>query len=106
MSGALIFTMGRSCKTISSAKNINSKDGSIYWSDASTVADIDNMLFELLGGPTGRLVKYDAKTKTNTVLISNLHFANGVQLSENEDFVLVTETVGARVMRLNKLWIL
>ncbi|OXA61030.1 Adipocyte plasma membrane-associated protein [Folsomia candida] len=75
------------------------KDGSVYWSDASTVADVQNTLFEFLGSGTGRLIKYDPKTKKNTVLISSMHFSNGVQLSENEDFVLVTETARARVLR-------
>ncbi len=75
------------------------KDGSIYWSDASTIADIDLMLIEFLGPGTGRLMKYDQKTKNNTILISGLHMANGIQLSQNEDFVLVTETAKARVMR-------
>ena len=49
--------------------------------------------------PTGRLVKFDPKTKKNTVLIDKIHFANGVQLSQNEDFVLVCETMKARVLR-------
>jgi len=75
------------------------KDGSIYWSDASTNADIGNLVIELLGHPSGRLVKYDPVTKSNTVLISGLHFGNGVQLSANEEFVLITETGRARVMR-------
>lgn len=58
------------------------------------------MLLELLGTPTGRLVKYDPKTKKNTVLLNGLHFANGVQLSKNEDFVLVADMMQSRIMRL------
>jgi len=34
------------------------------------------------------------------VLLSNLHFANGVQLSRYDDFVLVAETTRARIMKL------
>ena len=37
--------------------------------------------------------------KENTVLIDNLHFANGVALSEGQDFVLVAETGRSRVHR-------
>lgn len=45
------------------------------------------------------MVHYDAKTKKNTVLIDNLHFANGVILSKDEDFVLVVETFYSRIHR-------
>jgi len=74
-------------------------DGKIYWSDASTVATIQTMLLEFLGAPSGRLIQTDSKTGKSKVLLSNLHFSNGVQLSKDEDFVLVTETVRARVVR-------
>lgn len=45
------------------------------------------------------MIHYDPKTKTNKVLISGIHFANGVALSENEDFVIVAETVRSRLLR-------
>lgn len=44
-----------------------------------------------------RLIKYDPKTKKNTVLIRNLNFANGVELANDESFLLVVETVKYRV---------
>jgi len=75
------------------------KDGAIYWSDASTIADAPNLILEAMAGPTGRLVKYDQKTKKSTVLVSGLHFPNGVQLAKNDEFVLVSETMRARVWR-------
>jgi sugar lactone lactonase YvrE len=75
------------------------KDGTIYWSDASTSSNPRNLVEEALAGPTGRLVKFDPLEKKNSVLISDLHFTNGVQLSKNEDFVLVAETFRARVWR-------
>ncbi|CAG9838273.1 unnamed protein product [Diabrotica balteata] len=74
-------------------------NGDIYWSDSSTKFPLYDLVFDVLSHPSGRLVQYDAKTKTNKVLIDNLHFANGVVLSENEDFVLVAESVRARVHR-------
>ncbi|CAG7660341.1 unnamed protein product, partial [Allacma fusca] len=59
-----------------------------------------NPLKDLLGNdPSGRLVEYDPKTKRNKVLIDAIHFANGVQLSENEDFVLISESIRCRVLR-------
>jgi len=46
-----------------------------------------------------RLIKYDPKTKECTVLADGIHFANGIQLSRNEDFLLMSETVRSRVMK-------
>lgn len=76
-----------------------STDGTIYFSDASTTVDPSLMVLEFLGAPSGRLIKYDPKTKSSSVLIDNLHFANGVQLSKDEDFVMVAELVRSRVWR-------
>jgi len=42
-------------------------------------------------------LKYDPKTKKNTVLMKNLHFANGAELSDDESFILVVETVKYRI---------
>lgn len=46
-----------------------------------------------------RLIHYNAKTKENTVLIDGINFANGVALSEDEEFVIVAETAGSRILR-------
>ncbi|KAB7502672.1 Adipocyte plasma membrane-associated protein, partial [Armadillidium nasatum] len=74
-------------------------DGNIYWSDASTQIYLEDGLVELISQPSGRLIKYDAKTKKNEVLIPRVHFANGVQLSPAQDFVLVSETFRHKVRR-------
>jgi len=75
------------------------KDGTIYWSDSSTNVFLQDATIEFLGEPSGRLLKYDPKTKSSTVLMNGIHFANGVQLSRNEDFVLVSETVRSRILK-------
>lgn len=46
-----------------------------------------------------RLIHYNAKTKTNKVLMDGLHFANGVILSPGEDFLIVAETGDSRLHR-------
>jgi hypothetical protein len=78
-----------------------SKSGLIYWSDASTETKLYNSVVEYFGGPTGRFLVYDPKTNSSKVLIEHLHFPNGVQLSKDEEFVLVAETMRARVWRYN-----
>jgi sugar lactone lactonase YvrE len=76
------------------------RDGTIYFSDASDKFGIDGYLYDMLEGrPHGRLLRYDPTTKTTTVLLSDLYFANGVALSQHEDFVLVNETYRFRVTR-------
>ena len=74
------------------------KDGTIYWSDVCTPKRSEFNV-NALTDTSGRLIKYDPKTKNNTVLISGLSMANGVQLSEKEDFVLVNETPRGRTVR-------
>jgi sugar lactone lactonase YvrE len=75
------------------------KEGNIYYSVSSTNGGGDYFLMELLGEPSGRLMKYDPKTKKSKVLVEGIHMANGVQLSKNEDFVMVSELLRSRVMR-------
>lgn len=45
------------------------------------------------------LLEYDTVTKEVKVLLDQLRFPNGVQLSPEEDFVLVAETTMARIRR-------
>jgi sugar lactone lactonase YvrE len=76
------------------------RDGKVYFSDASDKFGIDAFLYDMLEGrPHGRLLRYDPASKATTVLLSDLYFANGVALSEHEDFVLVNETYRFRIMR-------
>ncbi|KAI5748431.1 hypothetical protein M8J77_025439 [Diaphorina citri] len=74
-------------------------DGMVYWSDSSTKYKLYDGLFDGLTSGSGRLIQYNPKTKKNKVLIANLHFANGVELSADESFVIVSETMRSRVHR-------
>lgn len=75
-------------------------DGTIYFSDASDTFSQDQYLFDLMESrPHGRLLRYAPATGNVTVLLKDLFFANGVALSQNEDFVLVNETYRYRILR-------
>jgi len=75
-------------------------DGKIYFSDASdTYAQPDYMLDLIEGRPHGRLLVFDPETGETDMLLDDLYFANGIALSEAEDFVLVNETGRYRVTR-------
>lgn len=77
-----------------------SEDGKIYFTDASSKWDQGQYMLDLLEfKPWGRFLVYDPQTKTTEVLLDKLYFANGVALSQNEDFVLINETWKYRVLR-------
>lgn len=46
-----------------------------------------------------RLIRYNAATKKNEVLMRNLGFANGIKLSDDESFLIVAEATLSRVMK-------
>lgn len=75
-------------------------DGRIYFSDASWRHDHHHYLYDLMEArPHGRLLRYDPTTGTTEVLLEDLYFANGIALSQHEDFVLVNETYRYRITR-------
>ncbi len=84
-------------------------DGKIYFSDVSTkfgtiLKGIENATYldVLEHGGHGRLLCYDPTTKTTKTLLSGLNFANGVAVSHDQQYVLVSETGTYRII---KYWI-
>lgn len=77
------------------------RDGrKIYFTDSSSKWQRQDYLFLIMEGTDdGRLLEYDTVTKEVKVLMVELSFPNGVQLSPAEDFVLVQETTLARIRR-------
>jgi sugar lactone lactonase YvrE len=77
-----------------------SSDGIVYFTDASSKYGNDEYLYDLLESqPHGRLLSYDLATGQIELLLKDLYFANGVALSQQEDFVLVNETYRYRIVR-------
>jgi sugar lactone lactonase YvrE len=77
-----------------------SSDGTIYFTDASSKYGQNEYLYDLLESrPHGRFLSYDPATGKIKVLMKNLYFANGVALSQQEDFVLINETYRYRILR-------
>ncbi|KAI7754000.1 hypothetical protein M8C21_016168, partial [Ambrosia artemisiifolia] len=76
------------------------KNGMVYFTDASYKYDYNVGIFSFLDGrPDGRLLSYDPSTKQTQVLARDLYFANGIELSPNQDFVIVCETYMMRCSR-------
>ena len=77
------------------------RDGRVYFTDASDrFGPPDYMLDLLEGRPHGRLLRYDPASGRTEVLRRGLFFANGVALSADESFVLVSETWRYRITRV------
>lgn len=76
-------------------------DGRIWFSDASQLYAMGTELDEIFDSRhTGRLFVYDPATQETTLMADHLSFANGVALDASGQFVLVNETMMARVTRL------
>ena len=72
----------------------------IYFTDSSSRHTREYNIYEFLeAGPHGTLFSYNMLTHEIKVLISGLHFPNGVQLAPDEAYVLVAECTRARIVR-------
>ena len=76
-------------------------DGVIWFSDSSRRFNQHAWMNDFLEGRhTGRLLTFDPRTGRTVVRLDNLAFANGVALGPDEQYVLVAETMAARITRL------
>ena len=75
-------------------------NGVVWFSDASRRFDQRHWMLDFLEGrPTGRLLRYDPRTNRVEVVLDRLMFANGVALGPGDGYVLVNETLAARIAR-------
>ncbi len=86
-------------------------DGRIYLSDSTTrfppaIWDHNGMtenaaqLDILEQSATGRIIEYDPSTRSTRVVASGLSFANGIALSDDQQYLLVNESGRYRVWKL------
>ena len=78
------------------------KDGMIYFANLSSAAStspkyINHLFLELK--PTGGLYRYDPKTKETHTISKGNYFANGLALSKDETFLLLSETSKYRILK-------
>ncbi|CAL9748346.1 unnamed protein product [Musa acuminata subsp. burmannicoides] len=80
--------------------DVDQKTGVVYFTDSSTQYQRqDYILAVVTGDSTGRLMKYDPRTRKVTVLRRGLRFPNGVALSGDGSFLLFAETGTCRVIK-------
>lgn len=73
--------------------------GDIFFTDASSDFQLEDGLFTMMANPSGRLIHWDRKRNVATTLIDQLALANGLLLSPDEDFVVVSELQRARILK-------
>ncbi|XP_075474957.1 protein STRICTOSIDINE SYNTHASE-LIKE 4-like [Primulina tabacum] len=79
---------------------IESSDGTLYFSDASTKFGLHDWHLDMLEAkPHGRLLKYDPASEETSIVLDKLAFANGVALSADQDFLVVCETLKFRCLK-------
>ncbi|TQF68220.1 SMP-30/gluconolactonase/LRE family protein [Rhodococcus spelaei] len=78
------------------------RDGIIYFTDSSAKFSIAEHRYDLLEHRgTGRLIRLDPVTGETDLLADGLQFGNGVGLSADGSFVVVAETGGYRIRRVD-----
>jgi len=86
------------------------RDGTIYLSEASTKfgayasgGTLEGSLLDILEhGGHGRIFEYSPTTQQTRVIMDGLNFANGIAISDDQNYLLVNETGHYRVL---KLWL-
>jgi len=73
-------------------------DGIIYFSDASHKYSLANRLDDY-GQSNGRLLAYNPYTDSTNLVLDSLYFANGIAISPDISFLLVSELWKNRVRR-------
>ncbi|CAA3020875.1 STRICTOSIDINE SYNTHASE-LIKE 3-like [Olea europaea subsp. europaea] len=78
-------------------------EGNVYFTDSSTKFQRRNFMQLVFSGEdSGRMLKYNPKTKETTILVRNLQFPNGVSLSKDGSFLVFCE---GSIGRLRKYWL-
>ncbi|KAG9130524.1 hypothetical protein Leryth_025245 [Lithospermum erythrorhizon] len=79
---------------------IEASDGSLYFSVGSTKFQLHNWYLDVLEAkPHGQLLKYDPLLNETTILLNDLGFANGVALSQDEQYLVICESWKFRCLK-------
>ncbi|KAL5698945.1 hypothetical protein ACHQM5_029914 [Ranunculus cassubicifolius] len=72
----------------------------VYFTDSSTTFERkDYQKVYDSGDRTGRLMSYNLKTKRVTVFLDHIKYANGLALSREKDYLLVSEIGNNQILR-------
>jgi hypothetical protein len=76
-------------------------NGDIYFTDSDSNFEMNQIAMGFLANPSGRLAFLERSkgSKKPVALIEKLWFANGVAFSPNQDFLVVSDLMGSRILR-------
>jgi len=95
-------------KEISYANDVAvAADGRVFFSDASSKFSPKNIggtyeasLLDIMEhGSHGRIFEYSPMTKQTKLILDSLNFANGIAISDNQQYLIIVETGHYRVLR-------
>ncbi|KAI5061829.1 hypothetical protein GOP47_0022368 [Adiantum capillus-veneris] len=76
-------------------------DGLVYFTDSSSKYHRREFVLMFMGGDeSGRLLTFNPSTGETMVILNGLQFPNGIALSKDKSFLVMSETLTCRVMRL------
>jgi sugar lactone lactonase YvrE len=76
-------------------------DGTVYFTDASSRFGPEHYRDDILEhGRNGRVLSFDPRSGKTDLLLSGVHFANGVAVSGDGSFLVVAETGSYRLLRV------
>ncbi|XP_048548577.1 protein STRICTOSIDINE SYNTHASE-LIKE 10-like, partial [Triticum urartu] len=83
--------------------DVDQKSGDVYFTDSSsTYRRSEYLLVVALGDETGRLLRYDPRTRRVAVLHAGLSYPNGVAVSADGSHVVVSHTA---LSELRRYWV-
>ena len=76
------------------------KNGSIFFTDSSSLHGRSEVMREVYAGTsTGKLLHYNPIDESLSLVLSKLTFANGIYVSRNEEFLLISETTTCKITK-------
>ncbi|KFK34933.1 hypothetical protein AALP_AA5G213000 [Arabis alpina] len=83
--------------------DIDEEEDVFYFNDSSDKYHFGEVFYVYVSGEkTGRVIRYDMKTKEAKVIMDKLHFPNGLTLSKDGSFVVTCE---AGTFTIHRIWV-
>jgi len=76
---------------------IGSDNRTVYLTVSSTRFPLRDSMFEMVSDASGRVLQFDLETKETKVLVSSINFANGLELAQDESYLIFCETGRATI---------
>ena len=76
---------------------ISSDDETVYLTVSSTNFPLSEALWEVSARPSGRVIQFNLRSHETKVLVSEISFANGIELDPAEQFLIFCESGRARL---------